>query len=352
MTSCDILNSNLIMIDREKGPVIVVPGGGSGPLTFEDALLDLTPNVISLATVTDNGGHTKEVRSVLGVSAPGDIINRMAVHIRDNARFRSIFLHRFSENGNKALNFLVAAAEKETGSISEGVKIIESELKDYKGRVIPISDENIHLRAYLENGEVIDGEENFDTLALGSSPIVDIDFTKKVVKDPPLYMPIMPKTNEEALYFLRNSDANVIPPGSWRASIMAVLKHPGAADAIRQSRAPLIQVVNAAWSPETPYWDASHYARDLRDVIGRRIDCIIVNTPDHHFPASYRKESKFPVNPNLDEVALYADEVFKGAFTRVEDINGIPTVRHKGIEVAEIVMDIIKNAAPNRLVTV
>lgn len=328
------------MLTPEKGPVIVVPGGGSGPLTIEDALLELTPNVVSITAVTDNGGHTKEVRSVLGVSATGDIVNRMAVHIRNNEGFRRIFLHRFSENGNKASNLLIAAAEKEQKTISKGVKTIESGLKDYVGRVIPISDENIHLRVLREDGTFLYGEESLDSLGF-DSPIIDIDFTKLIVKDPPFYEPINPRPNEEALHFLKNCDAILIPPGSWWGSIMADLKIPGVCEAIRESRAPLVWIGNAAWAPETPYWNASDFVHNLRDTIGRRIDFAIINSPDHNFPLSYRAELKFPVRPDIAECELYADKVIKGALTHVEDINKIPTIRHKGPLIAEIIMKLI-----------
>ncbi len=327
-------------INRKLGPVITIIGGGSGPIPLDDASLRRTDNSIGITAVTDDGGHTREVRATyVGVSATGDLVNRMAIRIRGNDPFRGVFLHRSSVNGNKFSNFLLAGAQMEFDSLSEGIRVIESGLRDYHGRVIPVSDDNIHLRTYFSDGTYIDGEHLLDELKEGSPSIINVGFTEKLrIDGTNQYMLKSPTPNPEALQMIEEADVNIIAPGSIWGSTMAVLKIPGVADSLRKSKAPLVVVTNAVRGHDTKNWSASRFAKVISEVIDRKIDGLFINYPNHQLPVNYIQKGFQFVEADQEECRLYAEAVYKKPFTNVESIGDMPVIRHSGDMIFDILI--------------
>ncbi|MCD6344021.1 MAG: YvcK family protein, partial [Anaerolineae bacterium] len=60
---------------RERGPHIVVLGGGHGQATILRGLKTYTTNLTAIVTVADDGGSSGRLRRELGVLPPGDFRN-------------------------------------------------------------------------------------------------------------------------------------------------------------------------------------------------------------------------------------------------------------------------------------
>lgn len=326
------------MARTEKDITITVIGGGSGCLSIEDYLLDITPNVIGITGIHDNGGHSGEIRSVLGLLPPGDATHRMAIRIRDLS-IRELFTHRWkidsnhAINGHRPANEWLAAAEHKCGSHSKGIKLVEKMLNTYIGKVVPVSDDNVHLKAILTTGDIIEGEDKVDQRESCEPSITDIAFT-----------PQNPSPNFEAIESIYNSNVLIIAPGSWWTSIRPILRTPGICEAIRNSGVPVIWCCNTVTNySETHGYKASDFARGLKEEIGKEIDHAILNVIDHGVPANYAQEGSFAVEADEESCQPYAKKIYTGSFTEVCNIEGKLVIRHHGETVGRLIMDIIKS---------
>lgn len=326
----------------EKNHIIAVIGGGSGCLSIEDFLLDQTPEVIGITGAYDNGGHSGEIRSVLGVLPPGDATHRMAIRIRDLA-IRGLFTHRWKLNnhginGHRPANELLAAAEHRCGSHSGGIKLVERSINSYLGKIVPVTDDDIHLRAILEDGSCIDGEDKIDQREEKVPAIIDLAFINKDRTSLSA-----PQPNLESIESIYNADALVIAPGSWWTSIMPVLKTPGIADAIKYSKVPIIWCCNAVTNhAETHDYKASSFAEKLSTLLEKEIDYGLINIIQHGIPPTYFKDESYPVEPDVENCRPFVKRIYTGPLTEVCSIGGVLVIRHNGERVGKVVMDILE----------
>ena len=58
---------------RERGPRIVVIGGGTGLSTLLRGIKNYTHNLTAIVTVADDGGSSGELRRSMGILPPGNI---------------------------------------------------------------------------------------------------------------------------------------------------------------------------------------------------------------------------------------------------------------------------------------
>ncbi len=304
---------------------IAAPTGGSGGVDIIDHLLDLCPRTTSITGVTDNGGHSELLRSILGGLPPGDATHQIAVHIKDKD-VRQLFTHRWktqvdsSIHGNRPSNELLAAAEHITGSHSAGIKLLEKAyMAWYVGRVMPISDDNVNLRVHFADERAADSEKYIDLMRAIDAPIVDISF-----------IPQSPRPNPEAIEHIANADLIVIPPGTLWGTLLPILKTPGVSDAFQASRAPIYWFCNAVTTPETHGYTSARYAEKLVEVLGREIDFGFINIPNHNMPPSYAQEESFPVENDLKPSNDFVRNVLLGPLTKLEFIEGKLVIRHNG----------------------
>lgn len=308
-------------------------------MSIEDYLLDITPNIIGITGIHDNGGHSGEIRSMLGKLPPGDATHRMAIRIRD-LQIRELFTHRwkldpnYAINGHRPANEWLAAAEEKCGSHSKGIKLVERMLKDYyRGKVVPVSDDNVHLRAILENNEIIEGEDKIDQRTTCEPAIKDISFTPKD-----------PSSNIEAIESIYNSNALIIAPGSWWTSIRPVLRTPGICNAIRESKVPVIWCCNTVTNyAETHGYKASDFARGLSEELGKNIDHALLNIIDHGMPPNYEKEGSYRVEIDEEQCRPFVENLYVGSFTEVFSIENKLVIRHRGEAVGKLVLEIISS---------
>lgn len=306
-----------------------VIGGGTGPLALEDELLNLA-DVTSITTVTDNGKDTKTKRFLHGVSGVGDPSRRMGIHIRNNEFGRNLMWHRFVMNGSRVGNDMVAGSQQiEKNNLYQGIQKLEHLMRaDYKGRVLPISNQtDLHLRIFFDGAPFIDGEEKLDEIISNTPEITGIGFTLEQPHGSGLYLPTKPETLPEALDAIDNTDANIIAPGSWHGSILAITEAPGVYQRLRDSRGQLIVYVTAC---DFLGWKASRYIEEIYTKTGRKADLVVLDKPTYQPLSSYAKEGKYPVEVDLERCSQFAKNIAYGPFTQVESISGEPTIRHDG----------------------
>ncbi|HLE14779.1 MAG TPA: gluconeogenesis factor YvcK family protein, partial [Anaerolineales bacterium] len=217
---------------RERGPRVVVVGGGHGLATLLRGLKEFTNNLTAIVTVADDGGSSGRLRQMLGILPPGDIRNCLAALSNDEAMLTQLFQYRFP-NGSSGLdghsfgNLFISALSELTGSFEEA--IAESgRVLSVSGRVLPSTLNDVRLVA-----DVMLPHLTTEVRVQGESKIPES--TGKVNR---VWLePIAPLAFPQAVQAILSADLIVVGPGSLFTSLLPNLLVPDIEAAIRSSRA-------------------------------------------------------------------------------------------------------------------
>lgn len=216
---------------------IVAIGGGTGLSVMLGGLKEYFKDITAIVTVADDGGSSGKLREDLGMLPPGDIRNCLCALA--NSEFKEVMNYRFTEGelkGHPFGNLAIAAVNGMSGSFLEAVKKM-NHLLDTDGLVIPVTNENVKLCAYLENGDIIWGESNIGK-RIGNEKIDHVELRPK---NPPAV--------KEAIKRINNADVIIFGPGSLYTSIIPNLLVEGMVKAIKESSAVKIYVCNIMTQP-------------------------------------------------------------------------------------------------------
>ena len=228
----DALYTNL---SREKGPNIVVIGGGTGMSVLLKGLKQHTDNLTAIIGVADDGGSSGRLRRELGVIPPGDFRNCIVAMSDEESLLPELFQYRFTEGeglkGHSFGNLFIVAMSHVTDSfqsaLSESSKVLA-----VRGKITPATTANLNLSARMTNGKLIAGESNI-TAEKGT--------VERLYINPPFAKAYGP--SKEAIL---EADLVVIGPGSLYTSILPNLMVPGILDALLTTTALRIYVCNVA----------------------------------------------------------------------------------------------------------
>ena len=152
-----------------------------------------------------------------------------------------------------------------------------------KGKVLPVTMDNCHLGAILQNNKKIIGEAN-----IGKQRISQLFLTKKVKIFPPAKKAIL------------QADYIILGPGDFYTSILPNLLVQGVTDAINKSKAKTIFVCNIMTKGETKNFSAKTYVSELSKYLQSIPDYVLMNNkkPAASVIQRYRKEGSEFVEPN------------------------------------------------------
>lgn len=224
---------------RERGPKIVVIGGGHGLSTLLRGLKRYTSNITAIVTVADDGGSSGRLRRELGVLPPGDFRNCIAALADDEALMTQLFQYRFCDgnglNGHSLGNLFITAMSEVTGSFERAI-LESARVLTIRGRVLPSTLRDVTLMADLRTEPVgvsrVAGESSI-TKAVGAIERVYLE-----PDDVPAY--------PEAVRALLEADLIVAGPGSLYTSVLPNLLVRDVAQAVKASRAPKVYICNVA----------------------------------------------------------------------------------------------------------
>jgi len=256
----------------ESLPCVVVIGGGTGIKPVIESLRTENVKLTTIVTMADSGGSTGRLRETTGMLPPGDFRNALIATAGESTRNARLLAYRFPKQlegigGHNVGNLMIAALSDIKGNFGDAVQEL-SELMQLPGRVLPMSLDNISLRAYFTDGTTIDGE---DQVALQGKTIDTIEVL------PPHAKPFVP-----ALEVLSQADYIIIGPGSLFTSLIPPLSIEATADTIVRSSAMKVLVVNAMTERgETEGYTVGMHLHKIEEVLGRScIDMILLsNTP-------------------------------------------------------------------------
>ena len=256
---------------KDKGPKIVVIGGGTGQSVFLRGLKHYTKNITAIVTVAYDGGGSGALREDLGMLPPGDIRNCLLSLANIEPTMNEVMQYRFEEGSLKGQSFgnlFLAAMNGVYGSFEIAVYKM-SEIFAITGKVLPVTLTDINLVAKLKNGDIIKGESRIPKeVKLKNTSIESVSLEPKNAN-----------TLEEVTKAILDADIIVIGPGSLYTSIMPNLLVEGVYDSIKKSDAKKVYVSNIMTQPgETDNYNAlDHINAIIKHTGNNFIDYIIVN---------------------------------------------------------------------------
>ena len=318
---------------------IVAIGGGHGLSTMLRGLKRYTKDITAIVTVADDGGGSGMLREDLGILPPGDIRNCILALANTEPTMEQLLNYRFTEGslaGQSFGNLFLAAMDGISGSFDEAVHRM-GEVLAITGRVLPVTNQSVHLEAEFVNGSRVLGESK-------------IFYAKKRndcrIRQVRL-VPEHPKPLPESIEAIAQADLILLGPGSLYTSIIPNLLVDGVAEAIAKSRALKILVMNIMTQDgeSDGYTGADHVRALLHHGAPGIIDVCIANNAviGEAILAPYRQEG-------VEQLRLEREET-EAMGTQVEEYpmaTGERYIRHDTYALASAIMEVYRRSRLTR----
>ena len=325
---------------RGKGPVVVCLGGGTGLSTLLRGLKKISEDITAIVTVSDDGGGSGVLRDELGMPPPGDIRNCMQALSNAEPTIEMLMAYRFdsgSLSGQSFGNLFLAAINGISESFDKAV-IRMGEVLSITGRVLPVTNDDIHLWAQFEDGSMVVGESKIAAAKEERRSRIER------VEIAPSYAMALP----ECIEAINAADMIILGPGSLYTSIIPNLLVRGIADAISRSDAVKLYVCNVMTQPgETDGYLASEHIKEIFDHAGsKQFDYCLVNSE----PASpgvlerYRMRGSEPVGTDEEAILGLGVEIHKAPIAARHN----NLARHDQDKLAREILRIFIEKAPTK----
>ena len=314
----------------EKGPSVVVIGGGTGLSTLLRGLKKQTGNLTAIVTVADDGGSSGRLREELGIVPPGDLRSCLVALADTEPLMEKLFQYRFigagDLTGHSFGNLFIAAMTQVVGGDVELALQESSKVLAVRGQVLPASARPVKISARMTDGTIINGESN-------------ISCANKRIQRVTMEPSDVPAV-QSALNAIRDADIVVLGPGSLYTSVIPNLLVGNIVEALRNTRAMRMYVCNVMTQPgETDHYTASDHVRALFDHGGQGIvDYVLVNVEeiascllDH-----YAREGACPVKADIDELEQMGVTVIPAQL-----VNESNWVRHDPERLARVIFSMM-----------
>lgn len=246
---------------------VVVLGGGTGLSTLLRGLKQFPIDITAIVSVCDDGQSTGILREEFNIPAVGDI-RRVIVSLSETEPLvQELFNYRFHTtsdlDGHTVGNLLLTAMTEITGNLSDGIESL-SKVLNLKGKVVPLTEDNVVLMAEMEDGEIVEGEHH-------------ITVDKRNIKR--VFYKEEPTPTNEALNAILEADLIVLSMGSLFTSIIPNLICDKIVEALEKSPAKIMHVCNMMTQPgETDNFSVTDHVFMLNRYLGKRnIDVVIAN---------------------------------------------------------------------------
>lgn len=313
----------------QKGPKIVVIGGGTGLSVLLRGLKSHTSNITAIVTVADDGGSSGRLRTELGILPPGDIRNCMVALADTESLLDQLFQYRFKDGqyleGHSMGNLLLAAMTNITGGFDHGIKAM-SRLLSLRGRVLPATLENVVLSARTGDGRLISGES---AIPASGQAISKVSLEPEDCQALP-----------EALEAIREADLIIIGPGSLYTSVLPNLLIKDLANTLKGARGIRAYVCNVMTQPgETTGYGAADHVQAIVEHVGQGIiDHVLVNNEEipRSLISKYLEQGAEPVTPDTDRLKRMGFQVVPAKLVYKSNL-----VRHHPDKLSRAVIDLL-----------
>lgn len=310
-----------------RGPSVVVIGGGTGLSTLLRGLKVRSSNLTAIVTVADDGGSSGRLRQDLGIVPPGDLRSCLVALADTEPLMEKLFQYRFAGEGalggHSFGNLFIAAMTQVVGGDIEQALQQSSKVLAVRGRVLPSANCSVSLLAEMDDGSIVQGES---AIPLSGKSI------RRVRIEPADVSAV-----KAAVEAILTADAVVLGPGSLYTSVLPNLLVRDITAALKKTKALRMYVCNVMTQPgETTGYKASDHLRALFDHAGPDIvDSVLVNveTISGCLLDNYAKEGACPVEADIPALEAMGVRVLPAQLVSASN-----WVRHNPVRLARLIL--------------
>jgi len=317
----DDKNTSKLGDSKDKGPNVVVIGGGEGLTRVITGLKNYTNNITAIITVSSYGNKLKR--------RPTDDIKNSIIALARNSKDMAKIMNLPVGKGTFGDEFL-EAIEKTHNDFARGIGKSD-EIFSMIGKVLPATLDEMRICVELEDGTIIEEKEK----------IADIT-TNKVTKIHRAFIkPTNCRTAPGVVECIKNADAIVIGPGSLYTSVIPNLLIRNVAKTIRESKAYKFFISNIMTeSGHTDDYALSDHINAIKEHVGENIiDYCICDNGDI-IPEILRKYNKNGASlVEADRSNVKGISIINADVSRVEG----EYIKHDPDAIAKQIVEIIFN---------
>ena len=187
---------------------VVVLGGGTGLSTLLRGLKQFPVDITAIVAVSDDGRSTGKLRQEFNVPAVGDIRQVIIALSETEPLFKKLLNYRFKTNsdlnGHALGNLLLTGLINVSGNLSTSIESL-GKILNLKGKVLPLTEDNVILMSKMEDDSIIEGEHN---ITESNKNIKEIFYKEK------------PKVLDEVIYEIEHADLIILSMGSLYTSLL------------------------------------------------------------------------------------------------------------------------------------
>ena len=266
----------------------------------------------AIVSVCDDGNSTGILREEFSIPAVGDIRRVLVALSETEPLVMELFNYRFRTtsdlDGHTVGNLLLTASSEITGNLSDGIEAL-SKVFNLKGKVVPLTEDNVVLMGEMEEGSIVEGEHH-------------ITVSHKKIKR--VFYKEEPVPTREAIKAIEEADLVLLSMGSLITSIIPNLICDEIVNAIDRSKGKLMYVCNMVTQPgETEGFRVSDHVQLINEFLGKRIiDVVIANDGEIDESMAKRYESleqKDAVELDREETERLVNTLICGDYVTVKN---------------------------------
>ncbi|KQB85817.1 gluconeogenesis factor YvcK family protein [Corynebacterium lowii] len=259
---------------------IVSLGGGHGLFqTLRADRLCEPETITAIVTVADDGGSSGRIRRELQMIPPGDLrmaLAALAGSDEDGQMWARALQHRFGGHGALAGhavgNLLISGLEEVLGSTQQALDAV-ARLTNSQGRVLPMCLQPLDIEADVSG---LDDDPRIMRPVRGQVAVASTPGSVRRVR----LLPEAPDANPEAQRAIAEADVVTLGPGSWFSSVIPHLLVPGIVEALNETSAKKVVVLNLSAEPgETQGFSSERHLHMLsQHAPSLRVDRILIDS--------------------------------------------------------------------------
>lgn len=317
----------------EKGPNIVVIGGGNGINNILKGLKNYTSNLTAIVPVSSYGRPASISIKELKLNPIEDIKNSIIALSPNSEEMEKLINYTFEEGKLKNLSFgdlYLYVMQKIYGDFINSVEK-SSNILSVVGRVLPVTLDEMRICAELQDGTVIEEKSKIKEVV-----------SNKVTKINRVYLsPSNCRTAPGVIDALEEADAIIIGPGSLYTNVIPNLLIKNVSKTIRESKALKIYISNIMTEPgQTDDYDVSQHIQSILEHSGNGIIDFCIADVGEIVPEYIRKYNLMGadlVNIDASEIRDKGVQLIKGELATVEN----NYIRHDPDKTARLIIELI-----------
>ena len=317
----------------EKGPKIVVIGGGNGINNILRGLKNYTNNLTAIVPVSSYGRPSSISIQELKLHPVEDIKNSVIALSSSTEEMEKVIDYTFDEGKLKNLSFgdlYLYVSQKIFGDFTSSVKKT-SNILSMVGQVLPVTLDEMNICAELQDGTVIKEKNQIKEIV-----------SNKITKINRVYLnPTNCRTAPGVLEAIKDADAIVIGPGSLYTNVIPNLLIKNVSKTIKESKALKIYISNIMTEPgQTDDYDVSDHIQSIIDHSGNGIIDFCISDVGEIVPEYVRKYNLLGsdvVNIDTSKIREKKVQLIKGELASIENEHII----HDPEKTAKLIIELI-----------